>query len=372
MISRHKSTMATKRKKAAEEANVTISTIEAISPLTPFYEEDSDLTNSDEEEGPRSLIEVPAPARSSRNNTPMTHLSSHDPDDIDDVVALNTERNKRNSAVLGIRRRGKGSEPTISTIMQNYNSGIQAPEEGRPSIVDFTPFVGEAPARDDDLDEGDFDYDKNPEVSDMHLNPFNSHVIKKEFHPYQLLLPVYRFFQNSGGEIEFDAEKFTLKIRKYPLRWTSIRPEPGAPMNHDVSDGKPAANKPSLNQELKSHDLDDDFMSSASIELKPDTPEQPEKAFMRLNTVKSDVHEDDFNDYDQAMEHEEMVNIYCTCVRRKSDGDNLFTVYSKHGDLSFAARRQLRSMLDQLFHRIAPFTDMPYYDEEEEDSRDIY
>jgi len=368
MITRHKSTMATKRQKAAEDANVTISTIEATS---PFYGDDSDLTSSDEEDDPVSFIEVPSPARS-RNNTPMTHQSSHDPDDIDDVVALNTERNKRRSVALGIRRRGKGSEPTISKIMQNYDSGIQAPEEGRPSMVDFTPFVGEV-SRDDDLDEGDFDYNKNPEVSDMHLNPWNSHVIKKDFHPYQLLLPVYRFFQNEGGEIEFDAERFTLKIRKHPLRWKSIRPEPGNPMNADVSDPKPVSSKPPLEDKLKSHDIDDDFMSSASIELKPDMPDSPD-GVVRLNTVRSDVQEEeeDFNDYDQEMEHEEMVNIYCTCVRRKSDGDNLFTVYSKHGDLSFAARKQLRLMLDQLFHRIAPFTDMPYYDDEEEESREIH
>lgn len=320
--------------------------------------------------GPNATPDVGTPFYSEFDNTPMTHQSSHDPDDIDDVVALNTERNKRRSVALGIRRRGKGSEPTISKIMQNYDSGIQAPEEGRPSMVEFTPFVGEAPP-DDDLDEGDFDYNKNPEVSDMHLNPFNSHVIKKEFHPYQLLLPVYRFFQHEGGEIEFDEEKFTLKIRKHPLRWKSIRPEPGSPMNDDVSDPKPVSSKPPLEDKLKSHDMDDDFISSASIELKPDMPDSPD-GIVRLNTVKSDVQEEDFNDYDQAMEHEEMVNIYCTCVRRKSDGENLFTVFTKHGDISFAARRQLRIMLDQLFHRIAPFTDMAYYDDEEEESRDIY
>lgn len=67
----------------------------------------------------------------------------------------------------------------------------------------------------------------------MHLNPWNSHVIKKEFHPYQLLLPVYRFFQHEGGEIEFDAEKFTMKIRKHPLRYLEDKLKA-----HDIDDGR--------------------------------------------------------------------------------------------------------------------------------------
>jgi len=279
------------------------------------------------------------------------------------------------------RGRDEDPDPSISHILRNYRNSIQAPVKGRQSMYNFTPAV---------LDDGlikklGIQYNRVPEVSDVTLNLFNSYIIYDTYHPYQLFLPMYRFFQERGGKIDFEKDNFILRIAEFPLNWQSDRPEPGDPGTVIANLGEPIAatpDPPLIKKKLKKSSIDypdDNFLADEDISIAPDSFSKGSsnaqnlnpKSFDRLDTIKSDIFASGDLEEFVPKDHTAFVNIYVTCVRRRGTEKTVITFASKSTQIPWGARRSLKVVLDELYGVIAEYIQGPFIEAEFE-STDVF